>query len=75
MSKITNVSISLNGLPHRKTPSLNVHEDEVGVYPVIYFTKPKYIANEVFEIILRDITNQINGLDTKSVAILEVKDD
>lgn len=54
-----------------KSPYIGVVYEPNIEQPIVYFTKPKNISNETFEIVVDDILKQIQGLSKKSVEVLE----
>ena len=54
-----------------KSPYIGVVYEPNIEQPIVYFTKPKSVSNEAFEIIVDDILKQIQGLSKRSVEILE----
>ena len=54
-----------------KSPYIGVVYEPNIEQPVVYFTKPKNISNEAFEVIVDDILKQIQGLSKRSVEVLE----
>lgn len=54
-----------------KSPYIGVVYEPNIEQPIVYFTKPKSVSNEAFEIIVDDILKQIQGLSKKSVEVLE----
>ena len=57
-----------------KSPYIGVVYEPNIEQPVVYFTKPKNISNEAFEVIVDDILKQIQGLSKRSVEVLENDD-
>lgn len=54
-----------------KSPYIGVVYEPNIEQPIVYFTKPKIMSNEAFEIIVDDILKQIQGLSKKTVEVLE----
>lgn len=54
-----------------KSPYIGVVYEPNIEQPIVYFTKPKNISSEAFEIIVDDILKQMQGLSKKSVEVLE----
>lgn len=71
MSKVQAISIAKNGIAHIKSPTLLLHREPNTIEPLVYFRKPKNITDKQFESIVADLSNQIVGLNTQSVVLLE----
>lgn len=54
-----------------KSPYIGVVYEPNIEQPIVYFTKPRNISSEAFEIVVDDILKQIQGLSKQSVEVLE----
>ena len=74
MSKIKYITQSRTGIPGViKRPYIGVVYEPNVEQPIVYFTKPKNISQEAFDIVIDDILKQIQGLSQKSVEALTNK--
>ena len=74
MSKIKHITQSRTGITGViKSPYLGVVYEPNIHQPIVYFTKPKNISQEAFDIVVDDILKQIQGLSQKSVEALTSK--
>lgn len=75
MRKIKHITQSRTGIAGViKSPYLGVVYEPNVEQPIVYFTRPKGVNKEVFDIVVDDILKQIQGLTSVSVEALE-KDD
>ena len=71
MNKVQGISIAKNGIAHIKSPVVLLHREPNTIEPLVYFRKPRNITDKQFESIVADLSSQIVGLNTQSVALLE----
>jgi len=75
MNKITSFSICKNGLEHAfKSPTLIVITEPNVIMPLVYFRKPAHMTDQQFQAVVDDISNQIKGLSSETVKVLESDD-
>ena len=71
MTKIKHITQSRTGITGIiKSPYLGVVYEPNIEQPIVYFTRPKNVSKEVFDIVVDDILKQIQGLSHKSVEAL-----
>lgn len=72
MNKILSITQSRTGITGAiKSPYIGVLFEPNIEQPVVYFTKPKYVTQEQFDIVVDDLLKQIQGLSKQSVEALE----
>lgn len=71
MSKVKHITQSRTGIAGIiKSPYLGVVYEPNIMQPVVYFTRPKNISQEAFDIIVDDILKQVQWLSRESVKAL-----
>ena len=72
VSKIKYMTQSRTGIAGViKSPYIGVLYEPNIEQPLVYFTKPKNVTQEQFDIVVDDVMKQIQGLSKKSVEALE----
>ena len=72
MAKIKHITQSRTGIAGViKSPYLGVVYEPNIEQPIVYFTRPKGVSKEAFDIVVDDILKQIQGLSSTSVEALQ----